>query len=477
MEYFSIDGAWWMPEHVGDQVPGRLTFDADGIELTLQGALRPFKAPQGEIVGVSGPAWEVIPVVWGRTNDRRDVTLLDVGGANLRAPFDEVVETYRIGFALVGSHADDDAFVEARFEFDLLDAWTNPPSLRSPSDERASLHVDTTTHELARAEIDNGSVALVSGTRGVVGDASIHLDRATQFVATLDEPRRAKEVLDVVVRPLNDLMMIALGRPVRLTSLQLRHANADEREGAADAYFEAVQPARSGQSSRSAVAGFSAPTLLTGDEAGSRLASVITRWFEVRRQYRDAIVLLLGPMYAPFSYSEHRFASTFQAAEALHRSSKGFKSRELSKSDHRARVTAVVNALSCATIDAEIAEWVRRILESRNDKPLWKLIDDLVRATGRIGTSLNEADPDFARVVAGARTGVSHGGARTHLNGPCRYWYGDALRWIVRFHLILELGFSSDRVEDRVIRRASFQHTLKEISRCAHERNPRQRDP
>jgi hypothetical protein len=468
MDYFGIDGTWWVPG-TDHRASGRLTFDADGIELTLQGALREFMVPPAEVVGVR-PEWEVIPIVWGRTNDRRDVTLIDVGGANLRGPFDEVEASYRVGFALIGCHTETDTFAEARVQFDLLDAWADPPSLQTRAEEPSRIEIDTTTRELARTDVGFGSLRLESRPNGSVGDASIHLDRVTQFVATFSTARQAKEVLDEAVRPLNDLLIVALGRPVRLTGLQLRNPDADEREPAADVYFEAVQPARSGESSRSAVIGYTASTLLTGDEAGSQLGAVLARWFDVRDQFRDAIALLLGPMYAPFTYSEHRFASTFQAAEAFHGKA-GFPTRELPKSEHRERVNVAVKALSNASIDPEIIAWARRILESRNDKPLWMLIDDLVRNTGRIADAVHGADPDFAQVVASARTGVSHGGATAHLTGGCRYWYGDVLRWIVRSHLLLRLDVPLDRVEHRVLGRAGFEHALQQVRVCAEERN------
>lgn len=470
MDFFEIDGVWWVPSGDDERVPGRLTFATGGIELTLQSALRKFTVAPGEVVGVKSPDWEVTPVVWGRTNDRRDVTLLDVAGANLRGPFDEVEESYHVGFALIGCHAEREEFAEVRIQFDLLDAWADPPPLQSQTEDRTTVQVDTAKQELARTDVAFGSLTLESRPHGTVGDASIHLDRTTQFVATFSAARSAKEILDEAVRPLNDLMIVALGRPVRLTSLQLRHPDADEREAAADAYFEAVQPARSAESSRSAVVAYTAPTLLTGDEAGSHLGAVLARWFDVRNQFRDAIVLLLGPMYAPFTYSEHRFGSTFQAAEAFHRKA-GFTGRELAKSDHRDRVEIAAEALSSASIDPDIVAWARRVLESRNDKPLRMVIDDLVRSSGRIGEAVYDADPDFAHVVAGARTGVSHGGARTHLTGACRYWYGDVLRWIVRSHLILELAVPLDRVELRVLGRVSFEHALKQVRDCAAERN------
>lgn len=90
MEHFTLEGKWWLPGAATRHVPGTLTFNADGIELVLYGSLREFQMPEGQVVHVGAPEWAVEPVVHGGSRDGRRFTLLEVGGANLRGPFDEV---------------------------------------------------------------------------------------------------------------------------------------------------------------------------------------------------------------------------------------------------------------------------------------------------------------------------------------------------------------------------------------------------
>ena len=91
-------------------------------------------------------------------------------------------------------------------------------------------------------------------------------------------------------------------------------------------------------------------------------------------------------------------------------------------------------------------DWAQRVLTSRNDKPLSTTIEELVGSTGAIGDTVLDAVPDFGSVVAGARTGVSHGGAKKHLDTAERYWYGEVLRWIVRARLLMEIDDIGDEI-------------------------------
>jgi hypothetical protein len=141
MEHFTIEGQWWRPEQPGRRVPGTLTFNKDGLVLVLYDSLREFQIPDGEVVGGGAPEWKVEPVIHGFTRDGDRLTLIDVGGANRVAPFDPVQENYRAEVALRGCHTDEDNFSEARFGFDYLDAWANPPPITVDGDMREAVEV------------------------------------------------------------------------------------------------------------------------------------------------------------------------------------------------------------------------------------------------------------------------------------------------------------------------------------------------
>lgn len=208
-----------------------------------------------------------------------------------------------------------------------------------------------------------------------------------------------------------------------------------------------------------------APTILSLSKSPVGIEQLLLRWFDMWSTRQDVLVLLLAPLYAPFMYSEHGFASTFQSAEALH--DLVLATRDVARSDHRTRVDAVVKALTDAAMDPEVVQWAGRVLQSRNDKPLGRKIADLTLSTGGVGEAVLRADPDFGANIASARTGVSHGGAGNPLGSTGRYWYGQVLRWVVRARLLSDLIEDPEEATRRVADRQSFLHALNEVSAIA----------
>lgn len=455
MEHFEHHGVWWLPESDHHQVPGVLTSSGEGLELTVFGELEPL--PTDSVINLA-PQWIVRPLALGKLRDGRLVTLLELGGANVSIPHTENTEYYRISFVLIGCHAHDDEFTSSRFTFDVLDAWADPPAIHVPTPgEEASI-------ELARTDVPGAAVTLTSRCVGTAGDSSIHLDRLTNFEIDLTTPLSAGAVRNDYIKPLGDLLAVALGRVARITGWYLLPKESSEDSGWAQVFFEAIQPTTGPSTIQLAdLLHFSAPTLLTASAPGMPLPELLQQWFAVWHNYREAIVLLLGPYYAPFIYSEHRFSSLFQAAEAFHKKDPDFSSKDVPRPVHKQRLNAIRSALVAAGVAQDDVAWALRVLESRNDKPLRRIIDELVDALGAIGTLVRNASPQIGTVVTGGRTGVSHGGANKKLDRVSRHWYGEALRYIVRAHLLLKVGIPLPEVERRVASREAFRNALDRI--------------
>lgn len=463
MEHFVAEGTWWLPDDPARRAPGTLTFNADGLELVLYAALHKFEMPEGQTVRVGAPEWAVEPLVHGRTRDGRDFTLLEVGGANFRGPFDEGEDVYRPEMALDGCHTRSDLFAEVWCGFDYLEPWASPPSIAIECDDRDAVEVHRDRLDLVHARVDDTTLRLVAGVEGSSGDARVDLSRWTSFVATPRAPETAKALIVSYVRPLQDLLMFCVGRPVRLTSLRLLPTDLlDWREGTAAAFFSAVQPAQTRTPTFADIENYTAPTILSLRNSPIPPNDLLSRWFDLWRSHHEVLTLLLAPLYAPFLYGEHGYSSTFQSAEALH--DLVLPTREVSRPDHRQRIEAVVAILKSAQLDASIIDWATKVLGSRNDKPLGRKIDDLVRGTGSVGEAILAADPDFGKTAAAARTGVSHGGANKALDSVGRYWYGQVLRWLVRARLLMELLDHAEDAQRRVVQRAPFRRSLNEIA-------------
>ncbi|MEJ1105467.1 MULTISPECIES: HEPN domain-containing protein [unclassified Kribbella] len=471
MEHFSVEGSWWLPERTDRRVSGTLNFTADGLELVLYEQLREFPMPQEDEVTTFGPPeWSTTPLVHGRTRDWKDVTLFDVEGAPFEGPVPfEVRESYRVKLAIIGYHADADAFSGAYIEFDRLNSWADPPSIVGEPWSTASADVNLSPTELAESIIDGDSIKLKSGVVGKVGNANVHLDQYSNFVVEFGAPLSGESIVETRVRPLQDLLIFSLGRTVKLTSLKLKPVNADSDQAYCDAYFNTIQPSEArGSTIQASPRSYSEPTLLFVGDSPIAIGELITRWFALWDELRDVLVLLHAPYYAPFMYSENRFASVFQSAEALHK--KRMASKELDDDSHKARVKAVVDAAKQANVDTDIVAWAERVLQARNDKPLRQRIEELVRSTGAIGETILNANPKFASNATYARTGVSHprslAGKEENVE---RFWHGAVLSWVVRARLLMDLEVPLPEVEERILQRAQFRHAIDQIRTTTEE--------
>jgi hypothetical protein len=468
MDVYSAEGVWWRPEASQHRVPGTLTSDEDGVQLVVYGPLRPSIPSKVAVVKIEGSEWVATPVVHGRTRDGADITLLDVGGLmSLPVPFAaEVPETHTVSVACIGGHFGEDAFIEARAEFDWLDAWLDPPSIvdDNMTGSRDETVVRVGRSELARAEIVGGTLRLITGVAGREGPSAIHLDRRSAVSIDLNEPQPWQTILDSSIRPFHDLLTISIGRPVRLTELRLRPADAGPRAPLCDARFGAVQAQRKASPSRQALLNYSAPTLVTGRDAGVPLEALLTAWYELWVREREAIMHLLAPFHASFMYSQHKFGAAFQAVEALHHTPR-FTGREMDRRSHQERVAAIVRAAQAAGVEDDTVAWAERVLRSRNDKPLHQKIEDVVRSAGACGDAVLKAAPTFPSTVAGERAGVSHPGVGRSLDAADRYWHGEVLTWIARTVLLAAAGVND--VDRRTIARAAFQHAVERLGPTA----------
>ncbi|TDW76414.1 hypothetical protein EV653_1565 [Kribbella pratensis] len=426
-----------------------------------------------EVVAYGPPEWTVTPLIHGRTRDWKDVTVFEANGANYAGPVPgETRESYRVTLALIGCHAPADDFSGAMIEFDQLNSWSDAPSIiinpssNEPDESQitnriaASVRLEPLT--LAHANINGDSLRLETGVQGSRSSQSIHFDQFSAFAIEMGQPANARTIVDTRVRPLQDLLIFSLGRSVQLTSLMLRPALENGRY--CDAYLNAIQPTDDAKpTSRNSPWSYSEPSLLSVRWCPLPIDDLLRQWFELWSDLRETFVLLHAPHYAPFMYTENRFASIFQSAEAFHK--RRFDSRELDPATHKKRVQDVIAAIDSSGGSQEISDWARRVLQAANYKPLWLRIDELVKSTGAVGDAILDAAPTFARAAANARTGVAHGGSSSseRPDSVARYWHGVVLSWVLRACLLLQLGVPLAEVVERVLQKAPFQHAVEQI--------------
>jgi hypothetical protein len=459
MKFFAANGRFWLPQRRQRTVHGSLIFDEDGVRLDLDDPLRAPEVREGGIVSGSPESAEE-PAVHGRLRDGREVSLLRVRGWSM--PADGMQETWFADFALTGGLISGDAFSQMVVIFDYLMPWVRPPGILRSELFSSSVTVETQQVTLAEAALGDGrTVRLVTGVAGRRADDSVNLDQWCGLEVIGDQPKPVLEVLNEWARPLQDLLVVCTGQPVRLEQVLLRTPEHAPRRAPLKLLFKAAQPAVRANPVVAHLDSYDSPTLLTYEASPLPFSTLIGAWFGVCDRLPDAVTLLCGPYYAPFIYGSHRYASIFRSAEALARAVQD--TQEKSSKQHRARVEAVTAVLEEAQLEPEITGWAIRVLQGRNDKPLRQLMEELISSAGDMGRELLATAPDLAGLLAAARASVSHPGAE----GPgtlARYWLGEALIWVLRVRLLAELGVPVSDLSARVTQKTAFQDVLRELA-------------
>ncbi len=466
MEFFASGGRFWLPEHPHRVVHGELAFDDDGIGLQLMDPLRASAALAPGIAGGS-PQVATEAVVHGLFHDGREVTMLHASGYSM--PVEQMQETWSASFALTGGLIAEDRFSQVWVVLDYLMPWAQPPGIVHAEPAAATFTIDPHRSTLGENTLADGRVIrLITGVEGRRDEASVHFEQWCAFEVE-GEPTSLIEILNEWVRPLQDLLVVCLGRPVRLDTILLRPADQDARMPLLRLSFNAVQPPGGRSPSAAHLESYAAPTLLTYSRSPLPFADLISEWFSLSARLPAPITLLCGPYYAPFIYSQHRYASTFQSAEALACAQDAGR-REKTPSQHRRRVEAVTAVLETAQLDADTVRWAASVLQGRNDKPLRTLMEQLILSTGEMGAQLLTALPDLPNQAAAARANVSHPSA----TGPGtleRHWIGEALIWVIRAHLIARLGIKISDLSASVTAKPAFQEILQELSALAAQQS------
>jgi ApeA N-terminal domain 1 len=173
MDYFALDGSWWLPGSPDHRVSGTLTFSADGLTLVVYGSLVPTVRVPNAVLEQTTPDWEETAVILGNSHAGKKVTLLGASGANFIGP--HVSQShYRVRLALTDVEVTVDAFAEVQCEFDCLTAWTEPPSISEPLDDsRRQFRLRFENAELGIAQVADAQVELIATVVGSIGETRL----------------------------------------------------------------------------------------------------------------------------------------------------------------------------------------------------------------------------------------------------------------------------------------------------------------
>lgn len=456
MEHFSEAGQFWLPDKTR-RVPGLLTYDGDGLQLKLYDSLLEFDASTEW--GTAQPEWVSYEIMHGRLFEanQEELTLCNVTGFSFLGPFNQVSESYRAAACVRGRNLSSATFTEAWVEFDVLNGWADPPQLARQSDSGA-IEIPVRTRELAVAVVDDTRIRLVATAVGTWG-TSVDLRQTTSLHIKSPAAISLADLVDNWVRPLQNMLVVALGRPVSISGLTAHAADQGSYPYPCKISLTSTQRAAKPDVSVADIRGYGEPTLQLYSDEHLPFAQLVPAWFELNTDpdLADVVVRLCAPFYASFIFGEHRYADFFQAAEGLAR--KLFDTRRLPRAEHRELVAQMEAALLEGGISPDDAGWARRVLGSRNDRSLRDYLNDLVASLGAAGDAILEVHDGVVGLMVDERTGVSHGGKQTGAPAT-RHWLADLVLWMVRGRLLVELGVPSDVMSARLLGRVAFTNAI-----------------
>lgn len=446
---------------------GTFSFDGDQIRLELDDSLAGAEVDDevnsehaDEVEIETGAVEHVHPVIHGHLKNHGDVTILNATGRNLYGFFSTgTPETWTSWTALLGTHSDGSRFERATFSFDLLAAWTDPPALTSNVNAQQLLDVEVS--ELERAQVGDVTVTLLSGWNGSYGARKVDVQRRC-WIRLEGATFTANEVLSDWVAPIQDLLILLLGRSVRISTVSVRQAGAPSHE-TSRLVFGGLRTGEPADIESIHLQGWGSPTLFMRHELPLSFNDLINGWMATWKRHRSAIVQSQSSFHAPFMYTESTYAARFLGMEQLGR--KLHSGSQVPTPEHQERVAAVLDAAVAAGVKEAVVEWATRVLKNANNVPPRELIEKLLADEPELFDRLLEVEPAFAQRATMARNGVAHPGASKALTVARRHWFGEVLLILVRVRLLIESGAPRASVHAAVVKRATLQHAVTQLAK------------
>lgn len=416
MDELEVSSLWQRPDEPTALIRGTLSCTSRGIVLASD---RPMVSPRRqagvEEFNLGTVYW---PIVHGRGDDGRAITLLEAEG-RVNPVGDH---STRAQAALIGDQpVSANAFAQVRMSFDWLTAWLEPGVLydRGAKDDDQTMKVDLAEKPLCSAELDFGALTFLAGAKWQLARNSVSATRWTCIDIKLNDPLPWRELLDQHVRPLQDFLIVALGRSVGLTSLIVRaedesvEVSNDGLKGPwwFDVKVPLIQRDAVTVADRGALNAYPSSVLLGGQDLIANAEEILRGWYEVNARNRTAIMRLNAQAYAPFNYLSNQSAGVAQAFESLFLGE--CEAKQKSKTEHAERVAMVHSVLEASSLDSETVAWATGVVQSRNDKSFPERFADVLTLSGELGRYLADSVPDLDRQLAGLRHAVSHGSSNS----------------------------------------------------------------
>jgi hypothetical protein len=377
MEPFEEMGVFWIPDNPESQCPGRLSFDHDPGDATLDliGSLetdvfQPLKAPD-----------PTLPVVFGTLGSGSLVTLTGVQPLNTKLSFfpSTAIQSHlTCRYIFRGAHlsdGEDSIFHGIQIRFEHLDQWAflGEPVLRTEEHDGRTLFTPGDTPGLECRAFD-GILSFVYSTSQRTGDlaASFEISSAIEFEP--DRPWPIKVFIEHVSVPLQYLLTFGCGTPLHATSLSVKKDGLGRQLG--DAYFPTwIDVGYAGW--RSPLKKELPRTLrLPLSALRGRLDDFMQAWQALYVEQRHAMIRLYAIFLGLDLYLDTRFLFAVQAVELYHR--RKWPEGVLPVTQHKDRVASIANLID----RKEDRTWLKQKLAFSNEPTLRERLNRMVEYAG-----------------------------------------------------------------------------------------------
>lgn len=460
----TLAGNWWLPGAPESAVSGELTYDDEGLRLTLRGSFVPPLEMLQEM-GRRSAGVETLPLVLGETTTRERVTLHEsLVVATQMQLFGPGVPTLRLvpRFAYVGVHVDspdDLTWTRARFRLRHLTEWYGAEGVsdRPIYDEKRrqiGYALEYRKPPPLKASVNDVLVELIPEF-SLAGQSlrGRTLDPRVTWSVEFPQEVSIQTVVERFASPLQDMVTLGTGVPCLITDLRLYHTEyADTGTGHQFDVEVLYDSHRVGAEVDNVLTQHE--MLFTANVLSGHFGRAIAAWLAAWQELRSVCGLIFGPGYVGQDVFDNRILNTVSAAEALHRAR--FDSNEVSVDEHEARINAVLQSAP----DAH-RPWLKRKLKYSNEVDLGRRLRELyVRAAG-VASGLAPNRETFIQHLVDARNDLAHRGALPdYIDRAPLHHAVEALKYILKACLIQETGLRAAETVSLFENNAQYQEHI-----------------
>lgn len=434
------------------RVGGRLVIDESESLLRLYGSLA-----SGGVDDLD----DRVPLLWGTTETGHDLTLL--GLTRLRSswfgPGLRRSESWICAHAIEGHILPQDplTFSAVKCGMTYLSSWLEAPA---PS---GTYRVDGVTIEarpvlIGRVELDDITYEFHNSVSRTSGFDLASIRYPSWVTALPPDEQQLEELVNDHITPVEALLWLATDRFSEM-STEVR-LEGERGSGYAKVWSSALKPIDFEPPTRRLVR---SEMLFTANEIPGGLEGGLARWLSRWSEISHALGPVIARYRAPFSYTNDRLATSVAALESYSRVDRPWG--KISDEEMSRRRETIRNAL--APVDAELVDWTIEGIENNTRETLRRRLKDLLDAAGDLEKELLgnvKNRRQFLNEGVESRNRIAHllpaGGLS---EGGSLHWAHRGFNWLLRFHLMTDLGFSAEETAERIKANSRFRQEAERL--------------